>query len=62
VNPGNPASRHVSDPSCAYPCEVSIHDNTNVTVNNWRPARWDYADYDPYRRPVLYNPCGEDTF
>jgi hypothetical protein len=41
--------------------QVNIHDNTNVTVNNWRPARWDYVDYDQYRRPVLYNPSGEDV-
>ena len=41
--------------------QVNIHNNTNVTVNNWRPDRWDYVDYDPYRRPILYNPCGEDV-
>jgi hypothetical protein len=41
--------------------QVNIHDNTNVTANNWRPARWDYVDYDQYRRPVLYNPSGEDV-
>jgi hypothetical protein len=41
--------------------QVNVHDNTNVTVNNWRPARWDYVDYDPYHRPVLYNPSGEDV-
>jgi hypothetical protein len=41
--------------------QVNIHDNTNVTVNNWRPERWDYVDYDPYRRPILYNPCGQDV-
>jgi hypothetical protein len=41
--------------------QVNIHENTNVTTNNWRPARWDYVDYDPYHRPVLYNPSGEDV-
>jgi hypothetical protein len=41
--------------------QVNVHDNTNVTVDNWRPKRWDYVDYDPYRRPVLYNPCGQDV-
>lgn len=41
--------------------QVNIRDNTNVTVNNWRPQRWDYVDYDPYRRPILYNPCGQDV-
>jgi hypothetical protein len=41
--------------------QVNIRNNTNVTVNNWRPDRWDYVDYDPYRRPILYNPCGQDV-
>jgi hypothetical protein len=41
--------------------QVNIRDNRNVTTNNWRPARWDYVDYDPYRRPVLYNPSGENV-
>lgn len=41
--------------------QVDIHNNTDITVNNWRPDRWDYVDYDPYRRPILYNPCGEDV-
>lgn len=41
--------------------QINIQNNTNVTVNNWRPNRWDYVDYDPYRRPILYNPCGEDV-
>ncbi len=43
--------------------QVDIHGNTNnnVSATNWRPARWDYVDYDRYRRPVLYNPSGEDV-
>ncbi|MDT7764155.1 MAG: hypothetical protein QOC63_3575 [Mycobacterium sp.] len=41
--------------------QVNIQNNTNITVNNWRPDRWDYVDYDPYRRPIFYNPCGEDV-
>ncbi len=41
--------------------QINIRNNTNVTVNNWRPDRWDYVDYDPYRRPILYNPCGQDV-
>jgi hypothetical protein len=41
--------------------QVNIHNDTNVTVNNWRPERWDYVDYDSYRRPILYNPCAEDV-
>jgi hypothetical protein len=41
--------------------QVNIRNNTNITVNNWRPDRWDYVDYDPYRRPIFYNPCGEDV-
>ena len=41
--------------------QINIRNNTNVTANNWRPDRWDYVDYDPYRRPVLYNPCGQDV-
>jgi hypothetical protein len=41
--------------------QINIHNDTNVTVNNWRPERWDYVDYDSYRRPILYNPCAEDV-
>ena len=41
--------------------QVNIHNDTRVTVDNWRPERWDYVDYDSYRRPILYNPCEEDV-
>ena len=41
--------------------QINVRNDTNITVNNWRPERWDYVDYDTYRRPILYNPCGEDV-
>lgn len=35
----------------------------NIQINNvteFRPARWDYLDYDDYHRPVIYNPIDVD--
>lgn len=51
---------------------VTVNNNTRinnvnnvqvVNVNNRtivRPARWDYVDYDEYRRPIFYNPIDTD--
>jgi hypothetical protein len=39
---------------------VAIQNHINIENNVFVPRRWDYIDYDDYRRPIIYNPLGVD--